>query len=120
MAALINDGHVVAKQVGEHVCHLDIADIRAHHHAVAKLVAQGKVMLSKHRGGGEVVHRNVKEALNLRSMQIHAQDAVAAGARDQVGHQFGGNWYAPLVLAILTRVTKVWNHRGNAPGAGAA
>ena len=120
MAALINDGHVVAKQVGEHVCHFHIADIRAHHHAFTKLVAQGKVMLSKHRGGGEVIHRDVKEPLNLRSMQIHAQDAVAAGASDQVGHQFGGNRHAPLILAILTRVAKVRNDRGNSPSAGAA
>ena len=77
-------------------------------------------MLSKHRGGGEVVHRNVKEALNLCGMQIHAQDAVAAGAGDQVGHQFGGDRYAPFVLAILTGVAKVRNHRGNSPSAGAA
>ena len=77
-------------------------------------------MLSKHRGGGEVIHRNVKEALNLRSMQIHAQDAVAAGASDQVGHQFGGDRNAPLVLAILTGVAKVRDHRSDSPGAGAA
>ena len=120
MAALINDGHVVAKQVGEHVCHFHIADIRAHHHAFAKLVAQGQVMLSKHRGGGEVIHRNVKESLNLRSMQIHAQDAVAAGASDQVGYQFGGDRNAPLILAILTGVAKVRDHRSDSPGAGAA
>ena len=120
MAALINDGHVVAKQVGEHVCHFHIADIRAHHHAFTKLVAQGKVMLSKHWGCGEVIHRNVKEALNLRGMQINAQDAVAASASDQVGYQFGGDRNAPLVLAILTRVAKVRNDRGNSPSAGAA
>ena len=49
----------------------------------------GADILFDHRHGDEVVRRNVEEALDLASMQVHGQDAVGAGLGDKIGDQLG-------------------------------
>ncbi len=46
-------------------------------------------------------------------MQVHRQDAVGAGGGYQVGHQLGGDGGAPLILAVLARVSEVGDYRGD-------
>ena len=42
--------------------------------------------------------------LDLRGVQIHRDDVVSARHRQHVGHEFGGDGRARLVLLVLTRV----------------
>ena len=77
----------------------------------------GEVVV-EHRRGVQVIDRHVEEALNLRGVQVHGQHAVGAGARDEVGHQLGGDRHAALVLAVLPGIAEVRHHRRDAVGAG--
>ena len=49
----------------------------------------------------EVVHRNVKEALDLGGVQVHGDDLVGARRGEHVGHELGGDWRPGLVLLVL-------------------
>ena len=68
----------------------------------------------------QVVHRDIEEALDLRGVQVHRQDAVGAGGGDHVGHQLGGDGVAALGLAVLTGIAEVGDDGGDAAGGGAA
>ena len=46
------------------------------------------------------------------------QHAIGAGARDQIGHQLGGNRHPAFVLAILPGIAVVGNDGGDSLGAG--
>ncbi len=67
-----------------------------------------------------MVHRDIKEALELLGVQIHGQDAVHTGGGDEVGDEFGRDGNAGLVLAILAGVTEERDDHRDAGGAGAA
>ena len=64
----------------------------------------------------QMIHRNVEEALDLRCMQVHSQDAVSTGSGDHVGNQLSGDRIAALGFTILTGIAKVGDHGGNAAG----
>lgn len=53
------------------------------------------------RLGPKVVDGDLKESLNLRGVQVHGDDVVAAGDLEHVGHELGGDGRARLVLAVL-------------------
>src|SRR6185436_14440422 len=71
------------------------------------------------RGGLEVVHGDVEEALDLGGVQVQGDDAVGAGAGDEVGDELGGDGHAADVLAVLAGVAVVGQHGRDAGGAGA-
>ena len=78
-------------------------------------------VVQKHRGGIDVVHGHVKEALNLVGVQIHREDAVHAHALEHVRHDLGGNGHAGGTrTAVLTGITVVGHHGGDAARGGAA
>ena len=58
-------------------------------------------MFHEHRGRTEVVHRDVEETLDLGGVEVHAQDPISAGRRDEVGDHLRGDRDPSLVLAIL-------------------
>jgi hypothetical protein len=49
-------------------------------------------------------------------VQVHGQHPVRASRAEQVGHQLGGDRHPRLVLAILSRVAVVRDHRRNPRG----
>lgn len=53
-------------------------------------------------------------------MQVHGDDVVAARRLQHVGHEFGGDGRARLVLFVLARVGEVGDHGGDAPRGGGA
>ena len=55
----------------------------------------------------QVVHRDVKEALNLCGVEVHGEDAVSACGFDHVGDELGRDGVAALGLAVLTGVAEV-------------
>ena len=77
-------------------------------------------MLDKQMGAHEVVHRDIKKALNLRGVQVHGQNAVGTGDRNEVCYQFCGNRVTALGLAVLPGIAKIGDDRRNPPRRGAA
>jgi hypothetical protein len=67
----------------------------------------------------DVVHRNIEEALNLVGMQIDGEHAVNTPTGGQhVGNDFGGDGHARgAYTTVLTGITKVGDHCGDAAGA---
>ena len=46
-------------------------------------------------------------------MEIHAEHAIRPGGGDQVRDEFRGDRYAAFILAILSGVTQIRDHRGD-------
>ena len=69
--------------------------------------------------GEQVVGRDVEEALDLAGVEIEREDAVGAGAFDQVGDEFGRNRRARSGFAILAGVAVIGNDGRDALGGGA-
>ena len=68
----------------------------------------------------KVIHGDIEEALDLRRVEVHGQDAVGAGGGDEIGHKLSGDGVAALRLAVLTRVAEIGNDGGDAPGGSTA
>ena len=64
----------------------------------------------------EVVHRNIKEALDLRGVQVHGQNPLDTGFDQHIGDQFCRDRRPRLGATILTGVAKVGDHSGDALG----
>ena len=71
-------------------------------------------MLDQHRGGEEVVHRDVEKPLYGRSVQVHGQDSVGAGGRQKIRHELRRDGHPRLVLAVLARVAVIRQDRRDA------
>src|SRR5277367_2215373 len=63
----------------------------------------------------QVIHRNVKVALNLRRVQVESQGAACAGSFQQVGDELCGYRDARFVFAVLAGVAVIREHRSDAP-----
>nr|POE46921.1 hypothetical protein CFP56_00253 [Quercus suber] len=70
--------------------------------------------------GIEVVHGHVEEALDLRRVQVHGDDMVAARGLQHVGHQLGRDRSSTLILLVLAGVGEVGQHGRDAAGGGGA
>jgi len=68
--------------------------------------------------GVQVVDGDVEEALDLRGVQVHGDDVVAAGGLQHVRDELGGDGGARLVLLVLARVGEVGDHGGDAARGG--
>ena len=75
-------------------------------------------VLGEDGGAQQVVHRDIKEALDLVGMQVHGEHPVGAGTGNQVGHQLCGDGVAGLGLAVLAGIAEIGHHRGDAAGGG--
>jgi hypothetical protein len=68
--------------------------------------------------GVEVVDRDVEEALDLRGVEIHSDDMVAASGLKHVSHQTGSDGGARFVLLVLASVGEVRQDGSDAAGRG--
>ena len=66
--------------------------------------------LEQHRRRVEIVDGDVEEALDLPGVQVHAEDAVRAGGRDEVGDELRRDRRARTHLPVLPGVAVVGNH----------
>ena len=119
--ALINDGQGAIQPLGKLTRTGDGAQIGGND---GDLLA-GEVLELFDKIGGQnggahqVIHRDIEEALNLCHMEVHAEDTVGTGDRDEIGHQLGGDRIAGLGLSILAGVAVVGNDGGDAAGGSA-
>src|SRR5437764_2905683 len=65
------------------------------------------VMANEYRRRVQVIHRNIKEPLNLRRMQVHRQDSLSAGGGQQICHELSRDGHARPVLLIRSAITVV-------------
>ena len=119
LAALVHNGQAHAQLLGEgagagHAAHVGGDD----DHLVLPAVKAVVEIVGENGVAQQIVHGDVKEALNLVGVEIHGEDPVGAGAGDQVGHQLGGDGVAGLGLAVLAGVAEVGHHGGDAAGGG--
>ena len=77
-------------------------------------------MLDKQVGAHQIVHRDIKEALDLGCVQVHRQDAVGAGDGNEVCNELGGDGVTAFGLAVLTGIAEVGDHGGDSAGGSAA
>ena len=117
-AALVNDGEGgIAQLLGEGPGPGHPAHIRRHHHQFTQVA--GVEIIHQHRGSVDVVAGNVEVTLDLGRVQVHGQHAIHPRFGQQVGHQFGGNRFAPSGLAVGPGVAVVGHHRGDLARRGA-
>ena len=64
---------------------------------------------------GQLIDRDVEEALDLAGVQVDGQDAVGASGLDKIGEQARGDRHARLVLLIAAAVAVVRKDRGDTP-----
>ena len=83
---------------------------------VELLVAE---VVREHVDRGQLVDRDVEEALDLALVEVHREDAVGAGDRDHVGDEAGRDRHPRLVLLVRAAVRVERDHRRDPPGAGA-
>ena len=54
-----------------------------------------------------MVNRNIKESLNLVSVQVHRDNTVDTSSTKQIGHQLGSDADAWLIFAVLTSPSEI-------------
>ena len=92
LAALIHDGQVHMQLLGEGPGTGHGAHIRGDHHHILGLGAELLgIVVHENRVAQQVVHRDVKEALDLAGVEVHGQHTVRAGGGEHIGHQLGGD-----------------------------
>src|ERR1700682_2151180 len=115
--ALVDDREGRAEPLADGARPGHAADVRRHDHEVLEVHLADGVQENGRRE--EVVDRNVEEALDLRRVEVHGQNAVRARRRQQVRHQLGSDRHAGLVLLVLPRVPEVGHDGGDPGGRGA-
>ena len=64
--------------------------------------------VADHDGRGEeVIGRDVEEALDLAGVEVEGQDAVGAGALDQVGDELGRDRGARTWFSVLPGIAEI-------------
>ena len=116
-ALLVDEGKAEVEAVGDGGSSLCTASIGGHNHTVLDL----KVVADPAEGAGfsvEVVDGDIEEALDLRGVEIHRDDMVAASGLKHVSHQTGSDGRTRFILLVLTSVGEVGQDGGDAAGRG--
>ena len=112
-AALVDDGQVgIVELLGQGAGTNHATHVWGYHHQVIVVLAFD--IRHDQRGGVDVVHRNIEEALNLVSVQVDGNNPVDAHSGDHVGDHLGGDRHpCGTHPAILAGVTEVGHHGGD-------
>ncbi len=90
------------------------AEIRRDNHDVVTAAAKLTGNIRNQDGSAhQVVHRNIKEALQLLCVQIHGQHAVCASGSDDVSDQLCRDRITSLGLSVLTCIAEIRDNGGN-------
>ena len=69
------------------------------------------------RSNGKVINGNAEESLNLRTMQVHRQNAVRSGSFNGIGTDTSPNRDAGFVFLVTLGIAEVGNHGRHLLGA---
>ncbi len=116
LAALVDDGKAHAHLVGKRTASGNRAYVGGNDDHVLRVFELVEEVLDEHGGCVQVVHRDIKEALNLRGMQVHCEHTVSACGFDHVGDELRGDRVTALGLAVLTGVAEIGDHGGDTAG----
>ena len=114
--ALVGDGQVAAEHVGQLLGGLGATHIGGDDDQVLGVEVHVVVVLAKQRQCGQVVNRDIEEALDLTLVQVEGDDAVNAGALEQIGDEAGGDRLARAGLAVLAGIAVVGDNGGDGAG----
>ena len=121
LAALIHDGHIGAQLHGEGPGPGGAAHVGGdNHHILIALAEHLDKMLDEQMAAHQIVHGDIKEALDLGGVQVHGQDPVGAGGGDQVGDKLCGDRVTALGFTVLTGVAEIGDDGGHTAGRGPA
>ncbi|CQC00391.1 Uncharacterised protein [Salmonella enterica subsp. enterica serovar Typhimurium str. DT104] len=109
----INDSHIgIVQQLSDSAGTNHAANIRGNHDRVIQIQLQH--IFEQDWATEHVINRNVKEALDLFSMQIYGENAVNADAGQEVSDNFCGNRHTGGTYAtVLTCIAKVGDNGGD-------
>jgi len=116
-AFFVDEGEAEVEAVGDGGSSLCATSVGRHDNAVLDF----EVVADPAESAGfsvEVVDGDIEEALDLRSVEIHSDDMVAAGGLKHVSHQTSSDGGARFVLLVLAGVGKVWENGGDTAGRG--
>ena len=118
LATLINQRQTGIEPLRVSTGTLGPAGIRSDHdHVFDRIAAE---VVHNDRSGIQVVNRNIKEPLDLRSVQINGQYTLGPCRRYQVRYQLGRDRDAGPVFLIRPCVAKIWDHGRYTLGRGPA
>ena len=103
VAALVDDGQRRIQDVSPALGNANTPCVRGNHSDVAAIVFFLD-MAGQKRQREQVVHRAIKETLDLRGVQVDGHQAVCASSFKQVSHQTCTNRFATTVLLVLASV----------------
>ena len=89
---------------------------RNDNHVLASVTKLLGIVIHKDGVACQIIHGDIKEALDLCSMQIHGQHAVRTGCGEHIGHQLGSDGITGLGLTILTGIAEIGDHSGDTAG----
>ena len=115
--AFLDDGDRRLQMIREDARARDTTEIRRDDNDILELL--GTEIVGNGRRSSQMIHRDIKEALNLACVQVDGHDTRHASRRHEVGNQLGGNRLTAARFAILARVCIVWHNRRDAMRRGA-
>ena len=111
---LLNDRNAGAQKVSHIAGTGNTAQVRGYHNHI--LQVQALEILSQGRSSSQMIHRDIKEALNLACMQVNGHHAVQACSRHEVCHQLGRDRLTAAGLAVLASVCIIRHNCSHALG----
>ncbi|MPM51431.1 hypothetical protein SDC9_98180 [bioreactor metagenome] len=119
LPALVHNGQTHTQLLGKGAGAGHRAHVGGDDNGVVLVVLKALIYIFGENGvSQQVVHRDVKKALNLGGVQVHGQHPVGAGPGDEVGHQLGRDGVAGLCFAVLPGVAEVGHNGGDPAGRG--
>ena len=119
-AALEDDGERAIQTLGEELGAVHAARVGRDDDDLVVAEPFLLEVVAEHRHRHQVVDRDVEEALNLRGVQVHRDDAPRAGDLEHVRDDLGRDRLAAFGLLVLLGVPVIWNDRRDARGRRAA
>ena len=76
------------------------------------------IVLSKERNRKEVIHWNIKEALNLNGVEVQGHHPTDTGLHQHIGNQLGCDGFAGCSSPVLSGITEIRHDNSDRIGAG--
>jgi len=113
---LVDNRQIRPKFLGIPCRFLHISHIRRYHRQILQMLAFQIAGYDQFRR--QMIHGDIKKALQLSRMQIECKHPIGTGRYNQIGCQFSRNRHTPFIFAVLAGIAEIRNHRGDARSTG--